>query len=70
MTNIASIAAPRKGRPAAAAEVATRVYINAEVCKAKVEKRTKFFDTECEGFYVEVSPRSANFHFRWLGRSI
>jgi integrase len=69
MTNIASIAAPiktpRKGRPGATAEVATSVYINAEICKAKVEKRTKFFDTECEGFYVEVSPRSANFHFRY-----
>jgi integrase len=65
VNNIASIPAPRKGRPAAAAEVATRVYINAEVCRAKVAKRTKFFDTECEGFYVEVSPRSANFHFRY-----
>jgi hypothetical protein len=69
VTNIASIAAPiktpRKGRPAAAAEVATRVYINADVCKRKVTRRTKFFDTECEGFYVEVSPRSANFHFRY-----
>jgi integrase len=65
MTNIASIPARRKGRPAADAKVATRVYINADVCKAKVAKRTKFFDTECEGFYVEVSPRSANFHFRY-----
>jgi hypothetical protein len=69
VTNIASIAAPiktpRKGRPAAGAEVATRVYINADVCKRKVTQRTKFFDTECEGFYVEVSPRSANFHFRY-----
>ena len=69
MTSIAatadSIKPPRKGRPAADAEVATRVFINADICKAKVEKRTKFFDTECEGFYVEVSPRSANFHFRY-----
>jgi integrase len=65
MTTIAAIAARRKGRPAADAKVATRVYINTDVCRLNVAKRTKFFDTECEGFYVEVSPRSANFHFRY-----
>jgi hypothetical protein len=65
VNNIASIPAPRKGRPAADAKVATRVYINTDVCRLKVAHRTKFFDTECEGFYVEVSPRSANFHFRY-----
>ena len=54
MTSIASIAAPikvpRKGRPAADAKVATRVYINADVRRQKVAQRTKYFDTECEGF--------------------
>jgi integrase len=65
MNNIASIPARRKGRPAANAQVETRVYINPDVCRLKVAKRTKFFDTECEGFYVDVSPRSANFHFRY-----
>jgi hypothetical protein len=65
VNNIASIPTPRKGRPAANAKVATRVHINADVCRLKVAKRTKFFDTECEGFYIEVSPRSANFHFRY-----
>ncbi len=73
MTNIAShtdpIKAPRKGRPTDDAQVATRVYINSDICRQKVERRTKFFDTECEGFYVEVSPRSANFHFRYRNKT-
>ena len=35
------------------------VYIRAKHCEAKVEQRVKFYDTECTGFYVSVTPNGA-----------
>jgi hypothetical protein len=69
MTSIAPITAELKSAPAAKPKDQS-VYIRAKYCEAKVVQRVKFYDTECAGFYVSVTPNgAATFNFRYTDRN-
>jgi integrase len=59
--------------PARAAKAKAKdqsVHIKAKHCEAKVAQRVKFYDTECTGFYVSVTPKGvATFNFRYTDRN-
>jgi integrase len=71
MTSIAPITAELK--PCATAKAKPKdqsVLIKAKHCEAKVEHRIKFYDTECTGFYISVTPKGvATFNFRYTDRN-
>jgi hypothetical protein len=68
MTSIAPITAELK--PTKAKPKDQSVYIRAKHCEAKVQQRVKFYDTECTGFYVSVTPNgAATFNFRYTDRN-
>ena len=72
MTSIAPITTELKPcAPAAKAKPKDQsVYIKAKHCEAKVQHRIKFYDTECTGFYVSVTPNgAATFNFRYTDRN-
>ena len=71
MTSIAPITAELKPAPTAKAKPKDQsVYIRAKHCEAKVAQRVKFYDTECTGFYVSVTPNgAATFNFRYTDRN-